>query len=174
MRLGSGRNVPGCDARRGRRAARAGRGAIVLMLALWAGGCAWWHHRPSPAPAPVHELDIGGAGAEAFPQYWKRNTLLIDLSGARGSGSLTLKPATPAGWPVRLAFRVTPGAFGSLEVRAAQRLVLPISPSGAKPVDFELPPGVYTTVTPQMTVSWGAADAPPPAGQSTPPLSPSR
>jgi hypothetical protein len=135
----------------------------VCALALSGGGCGhlsglhWpWHHQPAPAPVPVHELDIGGAPAhDAFPQYWKRNTLLVDLASARGSGSITLKPAAGTTWPVRLAFRVTPGAIAALEVRAAERTVLPITPGGGKPVDLELTPDLYTPGTTQMTVSWG-------------------
>jgi len=62
---------------------------------------------------------------------------------------------------VRVALRVTPGAIGVLEVRGAQRVILPIT-AGGKPVDLELPPGVYTPTTQQLTVSWGAALAPQP------------
>ena len=134
-------------------------GALVLSI----GGCGhlpamhWpWHHQPPPAPVRVHELDIGGAASpDAFPQYWKRNTLLVDLSSASGSGSITLKPAAGTTWPVRLAFRVTPGAIAALEVRAAERTVLPITPGGGKPIDLELTPDLYTAGTTQMTVSWG-------------------
>ena len=53
-----------------------------------------------------------------------------------------------------------PGAVGMLEVRAAQRSALPITPAAGKPVDLELPPGVYTPTTPQLTVSWGPAATP--------------
>jgi hypothetical protein len=102
----------------------------------------------------VHELDVSGAAGAAYPQYWMRNTLLLDLSAASGSGSITLRPASAYGWPVRLAFRVTPGAIGVLEVRAAQRTSLPIASAGGRPVDLELAPGVYTPQTEQMTVSW--------------------
>jgi hypothetical protein len=144
--------------------AGAGRGAVctvVAVLALSAAACGhvprahWPWHRQSPAaPAPVHELDVSGAAGAAFPQYWMRNTLLLDLSAASGSGSITLRPASAYGWPVRLAFRVTPGAIGVLEVRAAQRTSLPIAGAGGRPVDLELAPGVYTPQTEQMTVSW--------------------
>ena len=137
--------------------------AVAAFAALLA-GCGhlsphWpWQHRHTPPASAVHELDIVGApGADAFTQSWKRNTLLIDLSAASGSGSLTLTPVSGGGWPMRLAFRVTPGAIGVLEVRAAQRVSLPISASGGKPVDLELPAGVYTPMSPQMTVSWGPA-----------------
>jgi hypothetical protein len=140
----------------------AGLAAAGLAAAGLIAGCGhlsphWpWQHRPAPAAAPVHELDISGApGADAFAQNWKRNTLLIDLSAASGSGSITLKPVSGGGWPMRLAFRVTPGAIGVLEVRAAQRVSLPISSGGGKTVDLELPAGVYTLTSPQMKVSWG-------------------
>jgi len=129
----------------------------VVVLALLATACShWpWHHRAPPAPQPVHELTISGAAADSFPQYWKRNTLLIDLSAASGAGSITLKP-TAAGWPVRLALRVRPGAFGVLEVRGAQRVSLPLASAGP-PVDLELSAGVYTAATDAVTVQWGPA-----------------
>jgi len=134
--------------------------ARVLLLAglLALGACShlhWpWHRQPAPAPVPVHELDITGSASPA--QYWKRNTLVIDLSGVSGSGSVVLKPiAGGDGWPVRLAFRVMPGGFGALEVRAAQRAVLPIHPLGTQAVDLELAPSLYRPDTPQITASWG-------------------
>jgi hypothetical protein len=136
--------------------------AAVAALALLVAACGhlrplhWPWHRHSPAvPAPVHELDIGGAAADAFPQYWKRNTLLVDLSAASGTGSITLRPATAAGWPLRLAFRITPGAIGALEARAAQRIRVPVAAGGGRPIDLELAPGVYTPDSAQITVSWG-------------------
>jgi len=148
-------------------AARTAILTVTALAALTAAGCGhlslhWpWQHRPAPPPAPVHELDISGApAADAFPQYWKRNTLLVDLSAASGSGSITLKPAAGREWPVRLAFRVSPGAVGELDVQGAQRLVLPVTPAGGKPLDLELAPGVYTAQTPQMTVTWGPAAGP--------------
>jgi hypothetical protein len=134
--------------------------ALALALVLTA-GCShlhWpWHHAPPAAPVPVHEVDLAGTGAEGFPQYWKRNTLLIDLSAASGSGTLTVKPVAGTTWPVRVAFRVRPGAITSLEVRGEQRVSLPISPAAGAPIDLELTPGVYTAKTAQLTVSWGAA-----------------
>jgi hypothetical protein len=144
------------------RLTRAARAAAVAWLA-GAAACSHmpWHHPPPAAPAPVHELDISGANT-AFPQYWKRNTLLVDLSGARGSGSIVLKPAAGAAWPVRIAFRITPGAIGALEVRAAEHTRLPINASGSRPVDLELDPGVYTPQSEQMTVSWGPEAEPAP------------
>jgi len=143
--------------------------AAALALTVAAGGCShlsaphWpWHPRPAPASAPVHELDISGTSAAAFTQSWIRNTLLIDMSAASGSGAITLRPVAGSDWPVRLALRVTPGAFGVLEVRAAQRVTLPVTSAGGKPIDLELTPGVYTPATPQISVSWGPLAAPVP------------
>jgi hypothetical protein len=81
------------------------------------------------------------------------------MSGASGSGSLTLRPPAD-GWPVRVALRVSPGSLGELDVRGAQRVVLPIVPSAGKPVDLELPPAVYAPKTAEVTVAWGPAAAP--------------
>lgn len=139
--------------------------AAALGTLLTLGACShlhwprsWpWQHAPPPPPAPVHELDVSGAATPA--QYWKRNTLLIDLSAASGTGSIVLKPAAGNSWPVRLALRVRPGAFGVLEVRGAAREVLPLDATGVSPIDLELPPGIYTATTPQITVSWGPAEA---------------
>ena len=61
--------------------------------------------------------------------------------------------------PVRVALRVRPGAIDTLEVSGAQRLRLPITTAGAAPIDLELPPGVYTAKTPELTVRFGS---PPP------------
>jgi hypothetical protein len=135
------------------------RGLALAMALMLVSGCShlhWpWHHAPPPPPAPVHELDMSGAGDAGFPQYWKRNTLLVDLRGVSGSGSAVMKPTPGTPWPVRLGFRVTPGGIGTLEVRGEQRVLLPISPSGVQPIELELPPGVYTAKTPEITVSWG-------------------
>jgi len=129
---------------------------MALMLVTGCTHLHWpWHHQPPPPPAPVHELDMTGAGEAGFPQYWKRNTLLVDLRGASGTGSAVMKPIAGTTWPVRLAFRVTPGGIGTLEVRGEQRVLLPINASGVQPIELELPPGVYTAKTPQITVSWG-------------------
>ena len=57
--------------------------------------------------------------------------------------------------PVRIAFRVRPGTIGVLDVRGAERTLLPINGTGTSPVDLELGPGMFTPTTTQMTVSWG-------------------
>ncbi len=131
-------------------------GAALCVLLVSACGHWPWHHAPPPPPAEVHELDVSGASAASVRQFWKRNTLLVDLSSASGSGSVVLKPGN-MGWPVRIAFRVTPGAMGFLEVQADKRVNLPITPGAPRPVDLELAPGVYGTRTAQLSVSWGAA-----------------
>jgi hypothetical protein len=147
---------------------RAVTAALLLSgLLTIAAGCShmphphWpWHRKQEPAPVVVHELVITTAdGAEAaYPQYWTGNTLVVDLRLAGGQGSAILKPREHTVWPVRIAFRVMPLQFGVLEVHAAQRAVLPVTTSGTKPVDLELAPGVFIMKSPQMTVSWGAAD----------------
>ncbi len=135
----------------------------LCLLALTACGHMPWSKKPAPPPEPVQELAITGADgapATAFPQYWKRNTLVVDLQSASGNGSVTLKPGASAKWPVRLALRVRPGTVGLLEVQADQRMILPVTASGDKPVDLELVPGVYTPKSAQVVVRWEPARAP--------------
>lgn len=145
---------------------RLGRFKVVLLGSLLtvAAGCShlphphWpWHRAPEPGPQVVHELVITNAdgAAAAYPQYWKGNTLVIDLRLGGAQGNAVLKPREHTFWPVRIAFRVLPNQFGILEVRAAQRVVLPVTSSGTKPVDIELAPGVFIMKSPQMQVFWG-------------------
>jgi hypothetical protein len=159
--------------RSGPKKAGAQRAAAALILATLLGvsGCShlhamhWpWHHPAPPPAAPVHELDISSSALDraAVRQYWNRNTLVVDLSAASGSGAITLKPAAGSAWPVRLAVRVTPGSIGLLEVRGEQRLSLPITPAGGKPVELELVPRLYHSKTAQLSISWGPASAPAP------------
>lgn len=152
-------------------AQRAAAAALIVAALLAVSGCShlhamhWpWHHQPPPTAAPVHELDISSASLDpgSVRQYWKRNTLVVDLSAASGSGGITLKPAAGSAWPVRLAVRVTPGSIGLLEVHGDQRLSLPITPAGGKPVDLELVPRLYNSKTAQLSVSWGPGNAPAP------------
>jgi hypothetical protein len=141
--------------------AGAQRTAALALACLLVAGCShvqWpWRHQPPRPPVPVYEVDLGASGDDGYLQYWKRNTLLLDLSSAGASGQITLKPIEGSTWPVRLAFRVRPGAFAVLEVRGDERVSLPINPTGSAPIDLELAPGVYTQKTPQLTVSWGPA-----------------
>jgi hypothetical protein len=142
--------------------------SIVMLAGLLtiAAGCShmphphWpWHRKPAPAPEVVHELVITtpeGAAAD-YPQYWSGNTLVVDLRLGGSQGNAILEPREHTVWPVRIAFRVMPRQFGALEIRAAQRVVLPITTAGTKPVDLELAPGVFIMKSPQIAVSWGPA-----------------
>src|SRR5882724_3433602 len=143
---------------------------ILLLTALLTitAGCShmphlhWlFHRKPAPAPEVVHELvTTNPDGADmALPQYWKGNTLIVDMRLVSGQGSAILKPREHTTWPVRITFRVMPSQFGALEVHAAQRVVIPITTTGTKPVDLDLAPGVFIMKSPQMTVSWGPSSA---------------
>jgi len=121
-----------------------------------------WHKTPQ-APQPVQELVLApeaGTASAGFPQYWKRNTLVLDLKDATGSGGVTARPRPQTTWPVRIALRVTPGTLGMVEVRADQRVVLPISAVAGAPVDLELPAGVYGAKTERMIIRWGPTATP--------------
>jgi hypothetical protein len=135
-------------------------GAVVLVAGCsHVSGMHWpWSHKVPVPPTAVNELvETGENGtAAAYPQYWKRNTLLVDLHEAPAQGSLVLTPRSGTQWPVRVAFRVTPGSIGVLEVRGEQRMIIPVAQGGGQPIDFELTPGVYTATTAQLTVRWSA------------------
>ena len=143
----------------------------------------WPFGAKAAPPQAVDELvfEASGEGAAppvAMPQYWKRNTLVVDLQSAPSSGSMRLRPKSEEGWPVRVAFRVRPGSFDRLEVRANQRVVLAIDGAATAPVDLELAPGVLSRRAPSMDVFWGPGsltpngppimDATPPAATATP------
>jgi hypothetical protein len=139
--------------------------AVVLLSAAVLAGCGHmpWGRRSATPPRPVDVLvETGDAGAAtpAYPQYWKRNTLVIDLQSVAGSGSVTVAPPPGARWPVRIALRVRPGSIGLLEVQADQRLLMPVTREGTAAVDLELVPGVYTARTRQLTIKWEPAKAP--------------
>ena len=55
---------------------------------------------------------------------------------------------------------VTPGSVGEIEVKAVQRVILPITTTGTKPVFLELTPGTFSMKTPQIVVSWGPISTP--------------
>jgi hypothetical protein len=145
--------------------------AAVLVAALFVAGCStplrvkWpWQPAPAAAPEPANELimsAVGGGAVPAWPQFWKRNTLLVDLQSAGAAGSFEMRPREGVAWPVRVAFRVRPGAFDALEVRGDQRVVLAVTREGSQPVEIELAPGVYGPRTRSIAVSWGAAQSPP-------------
>jgi hypothetical protein len=118
-----------------------------------------FHKKPKPVPEAVNELNLVNADGSAatFPQYWKRNTLVIDLSGVSGQGSVAAKLPGDTTWPVRVAVRVRPGSVGQLEVQAEERNVLAVAAEGSDLVDIELAPSVYTPHTVAIYISWAPA-----------------
>jgi hypothetical protein len=139
-----------------------------------------WPFGAKPAPVPeavdeiVFESPDPGAAVNAFPQYFRRNTLIVDLTAASGAGSVMMRPKTAAGWPVRVAFRVKPGSFEALEISAEQRVLLPLVATAKRPtLDLELPPSfVRAGGDATLQLRWGAAvpprPSPPPAPVAEP------
>ncbi|HUQ12289.1 MAG TPA: hypothetical protein VM146_18410 [Steroidobacteraceae bacterium] len=124
----------------------------VHMPKIWP-----FYKKPKSGPDAVNELTLlnaDGSGA-TYPQYWVRNTLVIDLSGVSGQGSLSARLPDETTWPVRVAVRVRPGSVGQLEVQAEERNILPVSGEGAKPVDIELASSLYTPKTAAIYIAWG-------------------
>lgn len=156
---------------------------VALMAGLVA-GCSglprvsWpWAKAPAAAPLPVDELTFAAGATAAIPQYWQGNTLVLDLTGAPVSGTAVATPTYARGWPRRLAVRTYPGRFGTLEVRGAQRALLPLTTEGTGAVDLPIAREVYAPGTQELTFSWGASVAPavvfpqapaPPAPQTSP------
>jgi hypothetical protein len=116
-----------------------------------------FYKKPKPAPEAVHELELvtSDGTTATYPQYWKRNTLILDLSGVAGQGAVAARLPEETTWPVRLAIRVRPGSVGQLEVQGEERNVLPVVSAGADAVDIELAPSIYTPATAAIYISWG-------------------
>jgi hypothetical protein len=121
-----------------------------------------FHKKPKPVPEAVNELNlVNPDGSPAnYPQYWKRNTLVIDLSGVTGSGiggagGFAARLPEETTWPVRVAVRVLPGSVGQLEIQGEERTVLPVSSEGTTAIDLELAPSVYLPRTAAIYFSWG-------------------
>ena len=121
-----------------------------------------FHRKAKPVPEAVNELTLVNAdGSTAnFPQYWKRNALVIDLSGAGGggmgaTGSFAAKLPEETIWPVRVAIRVRPGSLGQIEVQGEERAIFPVTNEGTQPIDLQLAPSVYTPKTAAIYISWG-------------------
>ena len=142
------------------------RAILLLATVLATGGCAtvkshWPFGRArDAAPEPVRELTVQVAG-DQMPivlQFWERNTLIIDLQSAPAAGSIKLAREEGHRWPARLAVRMSPARFEVVEVRGAQRVVLPVS-AGTGTVTAELPASTYNEGTAALTVSWGAKSA---------------
>ena len=117
-----------------------------------------FYKKPKPEPEAVHEVDLVNADGSpaSYPQYWKRNTLVIDLSGASGTGSVTARLLPETTWPVRVAVRVRPGSMQQVEVQGEERTVLAIAPEGTLPLDLELAPSVYRPDTGAIYFNWGS------------------
>jgi hypothetical protein len=120
-----------------------------------------FHKKAKPVPEAVNELTLVNAdGTPAtYPQYWKRNTLVIDLSGVggggMGAGNFAARLPEETTWPVRVAVRVRPGSVGQIEIQGEERTVLAVSPDGTQPIDLEFAPSVYTPKTAAIYISWG-------------------
>jgi hypothetical protein len=137
--------------------------AIVVASCLALSACSlsmpkiWpFFKKPKPGPEAVNELTLVNADGSpaSYPQYWTRNTLVIDLTGAGGQGGVTARLPEETTWPVRVAVRVRPGSIGQLEVQAEERNILPVTPEGSKPVDIELSNSLYTPKTAAIYISW--------------------
>ena len=139
--------------------------AFVLSMSVALSACSSLHapkiwpfyKKPKPVPEVVHEVDLVNADGTpaSFPQYWKRNALVIDLSGASGTGSVTAKLPAETTWPVRVAVRVRPGSVQQIEVQGEERSVLPVAPEGNLPIDIELMPSVFRPTTQALYIYWG-------------------
>lgn len=142
-------------------------GSWLLCGALLLSSCAtvkshWPFGKPvQAAPQPVSELELKFPAETAFPvlQFWERNTLVIDLTTVAGAGQVVLARRADHDWPARLAVRMAPQRFEVLEVRGAQRLVLPVANTATAAVTAALPRGLYDVGTSALTISWGAKGA---------------
>jgi hypothetical protein len=138
--------------------------ALIVAGSLVLGGCTstphkWWpfHKKAKPAPEVVHEVDLVNAdGTPAnYPQIWKRNTLVIDLSGVSGSGAVTARLPADTTWPVRVAVRVQPGSVQQVEVQGEERNVMAVSTEAGLPIDLEFASSVYRKTTAAIYINWG-------------------
>jgi hypothetical protein len=137
--------------------------AVATLLAV--SGCAtvksyWpWKGDPVAPPEPVRELSVNVPADMAMPvvlQFWERNTLVIDLQQVPPTGQFMLTRVEDRPWPARIAFRMSPARFETLQVRGAQRVVLPLATGEGGVVQAELPASAYGKETQALTVSWGA------------------
>jgi hypothetical protein len=142
---------------------------LLLVAGLGLAGCASlsshlpWAHKAPPAPEVSTALTVAtpDGAALSWPQVWQRNDVVLDLTGVAATGAAVVAPRSGLAWPVRVALRVTPGVIGAIDVRGAQRLVVPVPAGGAASIDIELPPGVYVAATKQITLNWGPLSVPP-------------
>jgi hypothetical protein len=139
-------------------------GSWLLCGVMLLSGCAtvkshWpFGKTAQAAPVPVSELEVKLPAAGPVPvvlQFWERNTLVIDLTAVASAGQVVLAHRVDRPWPARLAVRMAPRRFEVIEVRGAQRVVLPVASADAGALTAELPPGVYDAGTAELTISWG-------------------
>jgi hypothetical protein len=116
-----------------------------------------FYKKPKPVPEVVRELDLVNADGTpaSYPQYWKRNTLVIDLSGVNGTGSVAARLPAQTTWPVRIAVRVQPGSVEQVEIQGEERNVLPVSREAGAPIDMEFAPSVFRKTTQAIYINWG-------------------
>lgn len=139
-------------------------GALSLAIGAGASGAfTWWPFKkkvaPPPQPVQVVGLQSPTGPAPALLQFWERNVLVIDMQTAGSSGAVVLTAPANGRWPVRISFRTGVAQFAVLEVRGAQRAILPVRAEGPSPVTIPLDHSVWTQQTPQLEVTWGAAAA---------------
>ena len=141
---------------------------LLVAVSLGLAGCATvskllpWGHKAPPPPEISTALVVTApdGAALSWPQVWQRNDVVLDMAGVAATGSAVVMPRSGLTWPVRVALRVTPGLTGIIDVRGAQRLLIPVPATGTGSVDLELPPGVYVAATKQITLNWGLVSAP--------------
>ena len=143
--------------------------SLVVACSLGLTACSSMHmphvrpfyKKPKPVPEAVLELNLlnTDGSTASFPQYWKRNTLVIDLSGVSGAGNVAARLPEETTWPVRLAVRVRPGSVGQVEIQGEERSVLPVTNEGTATIDLEIVPSVYTPKTAAIYISWGPMPA---------------
>lgn len=136
----------------------------AALLPLIVGGCAglpWAREGAAPAvPGALHCEDPASATERSLPVTWQQDTMVIDLRGLAGSGECSMRPGRAAGWPERIALRVTPGLAPALEVIADQRLRWPATEGAVgDAVDLMLPHALHSPTTPAIRLRWGAGVA---------------
>ncbi|HEY6457165.1 MAG TPA: hypothetical protein VIY90_17970 [Steroidobacteraceae bacterium] len=142
--------------------------SLTFAAGLGLAGCASvskhlpWGHKAPPVPEVSTALVVAvpDGATLSWPQVWQRNDVVLVMTGVAASGAAVVMPRSGLAWPVRVALRVAPGSIGSIDVRGAQRLLIPVPATGTGTVDLELPPGVYVAATKQITLNWGPASAP--------------
>jgi hypothetical protein len=139
--------------------------AAMVVCTLGSSACSmhmpqvWpFYKKPKAGPLAVNELTLVNpdGSAATYPQYWKRNTLVIDLSAVSGTGSFAARLPEETTWPVRVAVRVRPGSVQQIEIEGEERNVLPVAPEGMQPIDLEFAPSVYRPRTAAIYISWGS------------------